>query len=92
VAEELLVACDEDVEEITGLVDTVCDELVEVTAGVDVRAKYPPTAAIMITTTTTAATEELIAFRPLPVTLGPSFDNLRPKAKFSCHLPLRIFI
>ncbi len=76
--EELLVACDEDEdeEETTELVDTVCDWLVEVFAGPVARAKYPPTAATIITTTTTAATVVLIAFRPLPGTAGLRIDSL----------------
>jgi hypothetical protein len=55
----------EDVEEVVWLVDVVWDWLVELFPEVELRARYPPTAATITTTTTTAARVVLTASLPL---------------------------
>jgi hypothetical protein len=71
----LLEDCPAEAEEVAWLVDDVCDWLVEVGEEVELRAKYPPTAATMTMTTITAATVVLIALRPLGGTAGVCLDS-----------------
>jgi hypothetical protein len=70
--EELLTVCDVDAEELVWLFDA--DDWLEVGAEVELRAKYPPTAATTTITAIAAATVVLTAFRPLRGDFGVFLD------------------
>jgi hypothetical protein len=64
IEEELLFTCVVNADDIAGVVDEVCELVVEIAGGVELRARYAPTATTMTTTTTTAMTPLPIALRP----------------------------